>query len=500
MNDPFPEYQSLDALALSDLIARREISPDEVCKKALSLLQRLNPSLNAVISSIPDRVEERLRDVSLSGPLYGVPFLLKDLHHSMQGLAMSSGSRAMLGFVSQRDSELVSRWKQAGLVVLGKTNTPELGLVGTTEPELHGPTRNPWSLDHSPGGSSGGSAAAVSCRIAPMASAGDGGGSIRIPASCCGLFGLKPSRGRMPTGPEFGEIWEGAVADHVLSVTVRDSAAVLDATHGPDSGAPYLITPPGRPYLEESGQEPRALKIGFSTQSPVGGHVDPECRRAVDRTAALLSELGHQVEEVPLPYPGELVAECYLTMYFAQTAATLELMGQQRKRPVRRTEVETRTWALALQGRYLSSRNSCLSSYRWNNIARAMGRYHQDRDLLLTPVMATTPPRLGEVQLTGLEKSALDLAHSLGLGRLLSLTGTVRDKAMATLSQMPFTQVANISGQPAMSVPLHWTEDGLPCGVQFIAPLGDEATLFQLAGQLERARPWAGKTPPLLAG
>jgi len=492
----FPEYHKYDALGLIEIIKSGEITYKEVCQEAIQRAKLLNPSLNAIIHPLYEQLEGILKKVSESGSFYGVPFLLKDLQHALQGVPLSSGSKAMYNFVPPKDNELVRRWKDTGLITLGKTNTPELGLMATTEPELFGPARNPWNLEHSPGGSSGGSAAAVSARIVPVASAGDGGGSIRIPASCCGVFGLKPSRGRMPTGPDFGEIWEGAVTDHILSISVRDSAALLDATHGPDQGAPYLISKPKKSFLQEASQDPQTLKIGYSLDHPLKEEVHPECKHAVTQTASLLSELGHRVEEVPLPYDGELVAECYTQMYFAQTAAILELMGQLRGSVIKRKEVELSTWTLASQGKIKKAKDYCLSLIRWNDISRAMGRYHQKQDLLLTPVLATPPPLIGEMQLNGLERFGLNLINTLHLERLLSIFGTVEEKVLTNLVKTPFTQVANISGQPAMSVPLYWTDQGLPCGVQFIAPLGDEGTLFNLAGQLERTKPWFDKAPP----
>ncbi|MCF8086180.1 MAG: hypothetical protein K9J48_04730 [Desulfohalobiaceae bacterium] len=494
----FPEYPMYDAVGLAGLIRGGEIAAEEVRAEAVRRARAFNPELNAIIRPMYERTTESRDESTRDAPFSGVPFLLKDLQHALAGVPMSSGSRAMRDFVPPRDSEMVRRWKAAGLLPLGKTNTPELGLMGVTEPELFGPTRNPWDLERSPGGSSGGSAAAVAARIVPAASAGDGGGSIRIPASCCGLFGLKPSRGRTPTGPDFGAVWEGAVTDHVLSLSVRDSAALLDATHGPDPGPPYLISEPETSFLRASREDPPPLRIGFSAQSPLGAGVDRDNREAVSRTASLLEELGHRVEEVPLPFDGELMAECYIRMYFAQTAAALELMGRLRGRRVSRREVEATTRAVASQGRIMTARDYCLSLQRWNEISRAMGRFHLEYDLLLTPVLAGPVPRIGETGPSRRERLGLDAIQSLGLSRLLSWSGAVERTALVSLARMPFTQVANLTGQPAMSLPLHKSKDGLPCGVQCISALGGETTLFRLAGQLERVRPWFRDLPPLV--
>jgi amidase len=494
----FSDYHEHDAVGLAGLIRSGEISAEEVRAEAVRRAKTHNPELNAIVRPLYERASKPPDEMFPPGPFPGVPFLLKDLQHALAGVPMSSGSRAMRDFVPSRDCEMVRRWKAAGLVPLGKTNTPELGLMGVTEPELFGPARNPWNTTRSPGGSSGGSAAAVAARIVPVASGGDGGGSIRIPASCCGLFGLKPSRGRTPSGPDFGAVWEGAVADHVLSLSVRDSAALLDATHGPDPGPPYLISEPETSFLKASREDPPPLRIGFCAESPLGAGVDADNREAVKRAADLLADLGHRVEEVALPYSGELVAECYVRMYFAQTAAALDLMGKWRGKRVMGRELELSTRAVASQGRIMNARDYCLSLQRWNEIARAMGRFHQQYDLLLTPVLAGPVPRIGEMGLSGWERFGLSALLSTGLSRLLSWSGAVKRSALASLARVPFTQVANITGQPAMSLPLHRSADGMPCGVQFISALGGETTLFRLAGQLERAKSWFHDFPPLI--
>ena len=381
---------------------------------------------------------------------------------------------------------------------MGKTNTPEFALMGVTEPALHGPTRNPWHLGHTPGGSSGGAAAAVAAGIAPGAGAGEGGGSIRIPAACCGLFGLKPSRGRVPTGPEQGEKWQGAAVEHVLSRSVRDSAALLDATQGPDVGAPYFLPNPARPYLEEASRAPGRLRIGFSLGHPLGSALHPECAAAVREAAKLLESLGHDVAEVPLPFHGRAVATAFLMLYFGETGASIAALAKVLGRPARPRDVEPTTWLLGLLGRTYTAADFAAARHTWNDSARRMGRFHQTYDLLLTPTLATPPVRIGELQPKPLEQTLLKVVNTFGLGGFIRRSGIVEKLAEQSLEKTPYTQVANLTGQPAMSVPLHWTANGLPCGVQFIASLGAEDVLFRLAGQLEQAQPWFDKRPALV--
>jgi len=413
---------------------------------------------------------------------------------------MTSGSKAYRNFVPEHDSEMVKRYKKAGLVILGKTNTPEFGLMGVTEPEVFGPCRNPWHTEHTVGGSSGGSAAAVAAGMMPMAGGGDGGGSIRIPAAYCGLFGLKPSRGRNPSGPDGGWFWQDAVQEHVLTRSVRDSAAALDATHGPDTGAPYVISPPSRSYLEEVGTDPGKLKIGFSVASPLGTAVHPECIRAVEEAAKLLEDLGHRVEEKQPGVDGKAAAKSYLTMNFGEVAADLQEMREVLGRKVTTSDVEQATYTLGLLGRALSAGDFVAAMRTWDRSARQMGVYFQEYDLYMTPTTAQPPSRIGEMQPTPAEKALIKVINTFELGRLLTATGIVDQLANKSLARTPFTQLANLCGLPAMSVPLHWTPDGFPCGTHFIAPFGREDRLFQLAAQLEQARPWAGRKPRAWAG
>ncbi|MBT6611716.1 MAG: amidase, partial [Deltaproteobacteria bacterium] len=351
-------------------------------------------------------------------------------------------------------------------------------------------TRNPWHHDHTPGGSSGGSAAAVASGMVPVASGGDGGGSIRIPASCCGLFGLKPTRGRNPTGPDHGQIWQGAVVEHVLSRSVRDSAALLDATQGTDIGAPYIIAPPEKPYLQIIDQDPLPLKIAFNTRSPLNTDVDQECVTAVEKTAKILESLGHHVEEAAPELDGITLAKSYLTLYIGEIASDIDQLENILGRKPVRSDVETLTWTLGLLGRTFSAGYFVTAMREWDNAARIMGQFHEKYDLYLTPTLAAPPVKIGELKPKPIEQIALNIVNMFGLGRLLKASGITDQLAIESLAKTPFTQLANFTGQPAMSVPLHLTENGLPCGVHFMGRFGDEQTLLQLAAQLERDLPW----------
>jgi amidase len=492
----FKEYHQYDAMGLSELIQKKQISPEELCSEAMSRIKEWNPKINAVIHTFFEKALEKTRTSDLTSPFAGVPFLLKDLEQPYAGEPMSSGSRALKNSIPEKDSELVKRFKEAGLVTLGKTNTPEFGLTGFTEPDAFGATRNPWDLNRTPGGSSGGSGAAVAARVVPVASAGDGGGSIRIPASACGIFGLKPSRGRVPCGPGKAELWDGAASHHVLSLSVRDSAAILDWISGPEAGAPYTVQRPERPYFDETQKAPRKLKIGFSVASPLRGEkVDPECQDAVHEAARLLESLGHFVEEVKAPVDGDSVAQAYLMMYFGQVAADLRELRKSHGNSAARNQVEPTTRLLGQIGDSLSSGEYVEKRRSWNLFSRQMAKFHENYDLYLTPTLASLPVPIGSLKPSAIESKLISVANSFQLGRLLVWAGVVNQIALRNLSKTPFTQLANLTGQPAMSVPLHWTKEDLPAGVHFMAPSGDEATLFQLASELEQARPWFSRRP-----
>lgn len=489
----FEEYQKYDALDLADLVRRKQITAGELAELAIAWAEAINPSINAVIQPLYELGRQMAAD-GPSGPFGGVPFLIKDLGVHIKGTPLSNGSRGFKGQISDTDSRITQQFREAGLVFLGKTNTPELGFTPFTEPALFGPTRNPWSLDHTPGGSSGGSAAAVAAGIAPIATASDGGGSIRIPASCCGLFGLKPSRGRVSLGPHQGEAWSGATMEHCVSRSVRDSAALLDVIlQGDTPGEPYRTQPPQRPYLQEAQSDPPALRIGFSTSHTLGHEIHPECQAAVHHTVKLLEALGHQVEETPLPYRREDLIEVFIVMIGGETVASIEEMGQFLGRKPRPSDMEPTTWLQNLLGRSLSAGDFTIAMRRWNDIGRRLGSFHQQYDLLLTPVAAQPPFRIGTLQPTAAERRLISLITTFNLQGLLRRN--VEPLAEKIFDYIPFTPFANMTGQPSMSVPLHWTADGLPTGSLFTAAIGREDQLFQLAGQLERAQPWFGKVP-----
>ena len=489
-------YQDHDAVGLAERVKNNDVSATELLDEAIAQTERLNPKINAVITKLYDYGHRQIEQGLPQGAFTGVPFLLKDLGASLAGTPLSNGSEAFKHHISPSDSELVSRYKAAGLVFFGKTNTPEFGLMGTTEPKAFGRCRNPWNLDHSSGGSSGGSAAAISAGIVPMASAGDGGGSIRIPAACCGLFGLKPSRGRTPTGPYCSEMWDGAAIEHVLTRSVRDSAAMLDISAGPDGSSPY-------PMLRQADYQAclntpvRPLKIGFTTQSFVGGPVTQEAKNAVMHTVTLLQALGHQVEEVQPRIDGEALADSYLTMYFGHVAADMTFAAQLLQTNFSNLAVEDTTQIIGNIGKIISAERFVSAKRRWNDFAQTMHHFHQRHDLLLTPTLGSEPVPLGTFDPTMLDKVGMKLVNAFGLHRLLLKTGMAHKMALDNLEKLPFTQLANLTGQPAMSVPLYWTDSGLPLGSQFMAAMGDETTLLQLAHQLEQAQPWFDKRPTL---
>jgi amidase len=495
----FAEYDRYDALGLAELVRQGEVTPTELCREAIERIERINPKINAVVTPMYDQGRKSASEFLADAPFAGVPFLLKDLISTYAGVPTSQGCRALKNVIPEHDSEMVVRFKKAGVVILGKTNTPEFGLLAITEPELFGPCRNPWSIDRTPGGSSGGSAAAVAAGLVPVASGGDGGGSIRIPAAYCGLFGLKPSRGRNPSGPDLGSIWHGAVQEHVITRSVRDSAAMLDATQGADTGAPYEIRLPEGSFLEEVEKDPGQLKIAFNTQSPLGTPVHPECVQAVEETAHLLNDLGHSLEESRPDIDGLAIARSFLAAYYGEMAADIAGLEKILGRKASPGDVEPVTWMLNLLGRSYSSGHLAAALHEWDHAARMMGLFFKKYDLYLTPTTAYPPARIGELQPKPAEAMMMKVVNTLRLGWLMKASGIVEQMAKDSLMRTPFTQVANLCGLPAISVPLYWTADGLPCGSHFSGPFGDEATLFRLATQLESARPWFEKRPSVTA-
>ncbi|GAB2719045.1 amidase [Kitasatospora kifunensis] len=491
----YTEYRTYDAVGLAELVAAREVSPTELLELAIGRAEAVNGRLNAIVTPMHELARTRAGQ-PLTGPFAGVPFLIKDLLQDYAGLPTGSGCRALAHLVAAEHSTVVSRWLDAGLVVFGKTNTPEFGAKGITEPEANGPTRNPWDLGRTPGGSSGGSAAAVAAGIVPVAGANDGGGSIRIPAACCGLFGLKPGRGLVPAGPLSAEHLDGAAVNGVISRSVRDSAAMLDVLTGaPDPGGPYLAARPSRPYAELARQTPGRLRIGFSTRSPLGTPVHPQAVAAVEDTAALLGTLGHQVEPAETGIDEHRMALDFLSMWCTQLAHTVA--------ETRRTTgagpdgFELDTHLLAAAGRALRAPDYHGIRQRWNIYNRELAAFHSRYDLLLTPTLARPAVRIGELDTPRPVRAVAQVLLRLGLLGTLAGTKAWEKAVIANLSATPYTQLANLTGRPAMSVPTHRTPDGLPLGVQFVGPLGSEGTLLALATQLETARPWAHLAPAL---
>ena len=500
MPTPFPEYEQYDALGLAELIRKADISSMELLEAAKHRIEALNPSINAVNLRFFDQARTGLeaRPVNTTNPFAGVPFLIKDMLLHVKGWPLTQGVSALKQFTSNEDSYYVSKCRRAGLVFLGRTNLPEFGLKGHTDNKFFGATKNPWNLNRTPGGSSGGSAAAVAAGMVPMASASDGGGSIRIPASYCGLFGLRPSRGRVSCGPHHAENWNGMVSDQVLTRSVRDSAAMLDILAGPMPGDPYFFAKPELPYSEAIKQSPKPLTIAYSLDSPIGTPVDEEAKRAVTETLVMLENLGHRVEQAQPDVDGEVLAKCYLMVYFGHVAALYSNLVKQvgKKQAEKYTELDTRV--LAMLGETVSAKDYVSSHFLWNDFARAMGDFHQRYDLYLTPTTAQKPALIGSQDMPFLEQLGSKFITRFRLGNLLLASGMVEKQTRENLAKVPFTQLANFTGQPAMSVPLYFSQtEQLPYGVQFMAPLGDETTLLQLAAQLEQAYPWDHRRPQL---
>jgi amidase len=490
----YAEYRPRDAVGLAELVAGREVSAEELLTVAVERAAAVDGRLYSIIRPMHDVARERARS-TLSGPFAGVPFLIKDLHQHYAGQPTGNGSRSLAGHPRPVHAEVVRRWLDAGLVVFGKTATSEFGAKAVTETDAHGPTRNPWDTGRTPGGSSGGAAAAVAAGIVPMAGASDGGGSIRIPAGCCGLFGLKPGRGLVPAGPDVAEGMHGAAAQGVISRSVRDTAAALDVLTGPDPAGLYLAAPPAAPYAELARHDPGALRIGVTTASPIGTPVDPEAIAAVEDAATLLTSLGHEVEAASSGVDERTMAADFLTMWFASVATHVEEARRLTGCGADAFEIDTQV--MAAVGRTTSATTYLTCHGRWNDHTRRLAEFHDRYDLLLTPTLARPPVRIGELATPTpirLVSRALLAVRSAGLLARTNLIDTLIDK---NLGPFPFTQLANITGRPAMSVPLYRTPGGLPLGVQFVGGLGTEGRLLALATQLESARPWFDREPPL---
>ena len=471
----FEEYAAYDGLGLADLVKRGEVKASELLDLAIARMESENPKLNAVVIPMIEDARRTLAEGPPKGPFEGVPFLIKDLMLLSKGARTTNGCRFFADQVADHDSELVSRYRRAGLVTLGKSASPEFGLTATTESKLYGATRNPWNLAHSSGGSSGGASAAVASGMVPLANASDGGGSIRIPASCCGLVGLKPSRGRMPFGPDVGEGWSGMSTVHAVSRSVRDTAALLDATDGVDVGAPYGAPPKARPYLEETKLAPGTLRIALLRETFNGAETHPDCRDAVSDAAALCESLGHKVEEARVEIDAEALSQAAQLIMAANLRSTLDDHAAVVGRAFGKEDLEDLTWIMSQAIAQRSADEYARSIRTIHRVGRVVERFFQDYDVILSPTMAAPPVEIGLMSL-----SNPDLAEF----------AAVAGRAAG------YTQCFNASGHPAISLPLHWSQAGLPIGLQFAARFGDEATLIRLAAQLEEARPWFDRHPP----
>lgn len=491
-------YEEYDGMGLAELIEKKEITKKEVIEAAISRIEQVNPSLNAVINKIYERTGPSIAH-NETGTFAGVPILLKNFTQEIKNEPMTSGSKGFLNYKAEEDSHIVSKIKETGVTVLGQTNVPELALMGITEPAHYGPTRNPWNTNHTPGGSSGGSAAAVAAGMVPIAGGNDGGGSIRIPASFCGLFGFKPSRGRTPVGRKLGRQMQGASVDHVLTRSVRDSALMLDLLKGHEKGAAFHAPPFESTYLEcmERGFS-KPLRIAYSTKSPINTEVHPENKEAVLKTVKLLESMGHHVEEKDAPVDGKKIANSFITLYFGEVAATLATMGEFLGRKVKYNDVEPTTWLLGLLGKATTAEEWVLSIREWDKAAYSMEDFHETYDFYVTPTTAFPPSKIGELDPTPSEKLMISIFGQLRLAGFIKKMGLIDQLVENSLKRTPFTQLGNLTGQPAMSVPLHQTTDGLPIGVQFMAANGREDQLFQMAGILEQSELWIDiKTNPM---
>lgn len=470
------EYARYDGLGLAKLVKDKKVKPVELVDAAIARIEKHNPRLNAVVWTMFDRARDMAKKKLPDGPFKGVPFLLKDILAFMEGVPTRQASRMSPAVPHPHNATLTQRFLDAGLIPLGKTNVPEFGLVPTTEPKLYGPARNPWNTAYSTGGSSGGSGGAVAAGIVPMAHANDGGGSIRIPASCCGLVGLKPTRGRNPLGPDLGDIMGGIVCEHIVSRSVRDTAAMLDVTAGPDLGDPYYAPPQPKSYLAETKKEPGKLRIGVARTKLDGQPFHPDCLAAVDAAAKLCKKLGHRVEEASPPMEWATLVGPFMALWSSGLAMQIDMIGMFTGARPSLDTLEGLTLGLYEQGKHVTAAQYQSAVALIQATARKVAHWHETYDMWLTPTLGAPPLKIGTID----------------------FDETDAQKAFAPiLDFVPFTAMQNATGQPAINLPLHWNEMGLPVGVQFVGRFGDEATLLRLAAQIEKAAPWNDKHPAI---
>lgn len=473
----FLEIDDLDATALANLIKLKELSAFELLEDAISRCETLNPKLNAVITTMYDQALEKAKRTPTEGFFSGVPFLMKDFVAEVEGVPFNEGSQFLEGYTPKEDSYIYQKFSSSGLITFGKTNLPEFAIGTTTEPKRFGPTCNPWNSQLTSGGSSGGAAAAVASGIVPMAHANDVGGSIRIPASCCGLVGLKPSRGRSSLGPHYGDIISGFLVEHAITRTIRDTAALLDITSHKTIGDPYYAPDPKNSFTSQVGIKPEVLKIGFSTVTPLGDPLDSECKRAVMKTVELLTSLGHVLIEDAPKFNALEFWEKYTTVLASGVAWVVDDWSRRLKRDPSPDLLEPFVFAFAEKGRQITAPEYLLALQDVQRGVRDFSQFFVDHDLTLTSTLGQPPV-------------ALDT---------LTFRGDPFELRRRTAKFSPYTYLSNATGQPAISLPLYWTEDNLPIGIHFTARYGEEATLIQLASQLEEVNPWARKYPPIHA-
>jgi amidase len=469
-------YADYDGLGLAELVRNKDVKPTELVDEAIRRAEALNPKLNFVVYKDYERARKTAEGSLPQGPFSGVPFFLKDIYGFAEGMPTRQAARFMPAMPWPSDCLLVTRYKAAGLVMLGKTNVPEFGLVPTTESKLYGPSRNPWNREHSTGGSSGGSAAAVAARVVPLAHANDGGGSIRIPASCCGLVGLKPTRARMSYAPDFGDIIDGLANDHVVSISVRDTAAALDATAGCIQGDPYWAPDPPKSYLGAMAHTPKRLRIAYTTKKLDGQPLHPDCVSAVKQAAKLCESLGHVVEEAMPDLNQTALIPAFMTFWCANLAAGIDYVAKLTGQTPSADKFEGLTWGLYEAGKRISASEYLHAKALMQHAPRKAAKFHETYDVWLSSTLGSPPVKLGTFDMEERDP----------------------EKSFAPLiDYVPFTAMQNVTGQPAINLPLYWNGQGLPIGAHFVGRYGDETTLLQLAHQLEQAAPWAQRRPNL---
>jgi amidase len=493
------DYDDCDATDLATLVRTKRASAQELTDAAIARIEKLDGRINAVPLRFFEQAREVARGPLPEGAFSGVPFLLKNLGAPARGTALSNSTRYLKDYVCEADNTLVGRYREAGLIFLGRTNSSELGIEPFTEPALYGPTHNPWKLGHTAGGSSGGAGAAVAAGMVPAAHGSDGGGSLRIPASCCGVFALKPTRGRVPVGPDRTELWRGLAIDNVISKSVRDNAAFLDVATADDAGAVHHLAPPARDFATEAKTPPGRLRIGFSHKGHLWGTPHADCVAALHDSAKLLADLGHTVEEADVPLDADELTEDFFLFVATELAAEMKRGEILYKRPTRATDFKPSTWLMRMIGQRPSAVDIAMAWDRMQIAGAILRKYLTTYDVLLTPTLGLPPFAHGACSAQGAEAALQSFVARTSLAPALQLPGMVQKAARRAFAFIPYPPLANITGHPSMSVPLSWNADGLPIGSMFTGRFADEATLFRLAAQLESARPWAKRRPPVHA-